>query len=87
MAGFKKLNEIFFFFSSFYDINRKQFIELKYLKLFMSAYINMLTEINFSVLWNMNVLFVDTGFGFDSQTATCLSDIKCVAAHADSNID
>ena len=30
--------------------------------------------LNFSVLWNMNVLFVDTDSG--SQTGTCLSDIK-----------
>ena len=45
----------------------------------MSAYINMLTELNFSVLWNMNVVFVDTDSG--SQTGTCLFDIK-VAAHA-----
>ena len=46
----------------------------------MFAYINMLTEVNFSVLWNMNVLFLDTDSG--SQTGTSLSDIKFVIAHA-----
>ena len=48
-------------------------------------YINMLTELNFSVLWNMNVLFVDTDSG--SQTGTCLSEIKFVAARAGYNIN
>ena len=80
-----KCNEIFLFFSSFYYIIRKQFIKWKHLKLSMSAYINMLTELNFSLLWNMNVLFVDTDSG--SQTGTCLSDIKFVAAHAGNNIN
>ena len=74
------MNEIFVFFSSFYDIIRKQIIKCKHLKLSMSAYINVLTELNFLVLWNMNVLFVDTYSG--SQTGTCLSDLKFVAVSA-----
>ena len=50
----------------------------------MSSCTVMLTEHNFSVLWNMNVLFVDTDSG--SQTGTCLSDInEFVAAHAGNN--
>ena len=51
----------------------------------MSAYINMLTELNFSVLWNMNVLLVYRDSG--SQTGTCLSDIKFVEARAGNDIN
>ena len=61
-AVFKELNEIFFFFCSFYDIIRKQKIKWKHSKLSMSAYINMLIEPIFSVFWNMNVLFVECLF-------------------------
>ena len=51
----------------------------------MSAYINVLTELNFSVFWIMNVLFVDTDSG--SPTGTCLSYIKFVAARVGNNIN